>query len=291
MNYNNTGYRSTTHANGFGNFTKSDVILYVTSEYGIFNRIKGNRKVSEERVAKILNSINKVGPLPVPLVVNEKYEVIDGQGRLEAFKRKGLPVHFEIVPGLSIDDCISMNINMTPWSLLDYVESYAEVGDVNFQRMLDLFRKYYVDNKLKNQMSMDILSTALFKMGTSPAKLIKDGNLIVTEQMYEDADKRLEFAWKIVDWINKNKIKLQGPTRRMVSALLYCYDYEQVDKDELISKIKTKFNQMQPWTDIYGCIQQLDYIYNYGRRGENIHIARFYEDDTSKKTSEEIQAH
>ena len=84
--------------------------MFRTTDYDSFKRVLGNRKVLEDRVSKILASFDKIGYIPVPIIVNEKYEVIDGQGRLEACKRRGLPVNFIIRPGLKIEDCIVMNI-------------------------------------------------------------------------------------------------------------------------------------------------------------------------------------
>ena len=59
-------------------------IINTTGDYGIFKRLKGNRTVTRSRVEKIKNSINKVGYIKSPIVVNEKREVIDGQGRCQA---------------------------------------------------------------------------------------------------------------------------------------------------------------------------------------------------------------
>lgn len=65
--------------------------VYVTDKYSIFRRLSGNRDVKEARVKKIMRSIEKVGYIPNPIIVNENMEVVDGQGRLEAVKRLGLP--------------------------------------------------------------------------------------------------------------------------------------------------------------------------------------------------------
>ena len=73
------------------NYVKSSEEMFRTTDYDAFKRVLGNRKVLEDRVSKILASFDKIGYIPVPIIVNEKFEVIDGQGRLEACKRRGLP--------------------------------------------------------------------------------------------------------------------------------------------------------------------------------------------------------
>ena len=60
--------------------------IFRTNKYEIFKQLKGNREVSPKRISKIINSIKEVGYIINPIIVNEKMEVIDGQGRLEALR-------------------------------------------------------------------------------------------------------------------------------------------------------------------------------------------------------------
>ena len=76
-----------------------------TTDYSLFKRLEGNRNVLEIRVKRITASIKKVGWIQNPVIVNEKMEVIEGQGRLEALKRLGMPVDYIIVPGIGLDEC------------------------------------------------------------------------------------------------------------------------------------------------------------------------------------------
>ena len=85
-----------------------DIVLR-TSDYSVFNIMTGNRDVPEIRVRKIKDSIQKNGYIFNPIICNEKMEVVDGQGRLEALKRLGLPVEYIVHPGLTVSDCIVMN--------------------------------------------------------------------------------------------------------------------------------------------------------------------------------------
>ena len=62
-----------------------------TYEYDKFKKIKGNRKINFKNLGKIINSMSKK-QLVIPILVNEKFEVIDGQHRLQACIELGLPV-------------------------------------------------------------------------------------------------------------------------------------------------------------------------------------------------------
>ena len=116
-----------------------------TTDYGIFNRLAGNRSVDEKRVQKIIQSIQTVGYVPNPIVVNEKMEVIDGQGRLEALKRLGMPVDYIISKGTTIRQTQVMNATSTTWSKEDYIKSYAEGGSKSYQRLMQMMTMYDVD--------------------------------------------------------------------------------------------------------------------------------------------------
>ena len=103
--------------------------IYKTGELCKFKRLLGNRDITESRVSAIIDSIEKVGYQPVPILVNEKMEVIDGQGRLEACKRLGLPIYYIVKNGIGIDECMSMNIKMQNWTIYDFIKSRAEQGN------------------------------------------------------------------------------------------------------------------------------------------------------------------
>ena len=61
--------------------------VYVTKDYSIFRRLVGNRDIPESRISKIVESIQTIGWIHNPIIVNEKMEVIDGQGRLTELQR------------------------------------------------------------------------------------------------------------------------------------------------------------------------------------------------------------
>lgn len=260
------------------NYVKSEEEMFKTTDYDAFRRVLGNRKVLEERVAKITNSFNRIGYIPVPIIVNEKMEVIDGQGRLEACRRKLLPINFIIRPGLKIEDCISMNINTTPWKLMDYIECYAETKNENYERMYDLFQ-YMFGQYGKNCISVNNLCTALFNTKKAPGTAIKDGRLRVTEEMKLQAKECLEYVFSIIDYFKDNKVRLKSnDLSDLITCLIFCYKFESVDNDKLYRVMCENGHMMQKWTNVETCINEIDYIYNYNAKANRANIVRLYED-------------
>ena len=65
---------------------KEVATVYRTEDLSIFKTLKGNREVKENRKQTLIESIDKHGYITNPIIVNERFEVIDGQGRLAACK-------------------------------------------------------------------------------------------------------------------------------------------------------------------------------------------------------------
>jgi hypothetical protein len=116
--------------------------VLITSNYGKFKRLDGNRKLTQARAKKIKKSIQEVGYIPSPIITNEKYEVIDGQGRLQALQELELPVYYIVIPGIGIEECIAMNVNTSNWSVMDYIESHAETGNISYVYLLNLMKAH-----------------------------------------------------------------------------------------------------------------------------------------------------
>ena len=116
-----------------------------TSDYSMFRRLSGNRDVPEQRVQKIMESIQTIGWISNPILVNENMEVIDGQGRLEALRRMHLPVEYRILRGANILTCRMMNDANTPWIGKEFIRSFAETGDEGYKLLWQLMEQYDVN--------------------------------------------------------------------------------------------------------------------------------------------------
>ncbi|MBQ2600753.1 ParB N-terminal domain-containing protein [bacterium] len=88
--------------------------VYRTTDYDKFKTLDGNRTVEKSRVNKILKSINDNGYIHCPIIVNERMEIIDGQGRLEAVKQLGIPVEYKKADK---DKCLATLLSIYPLKL------------------------------------------------------------------------------------------------------------------------------------------------------------------------------
>lgn len=229
--------------------------VYVTKDYSIFKRLIGNRDIPESRISKIVESIQTIGWVHNPIIVNEKMEVIDGQGRLTALQRLKMPIEYIIAEGAGNKECIYMNMNMVNWKLPDFIKSYAEQGNENYQRLLSLMQRYANGN-------LDIISTAVYRLSKSKHRDIKQGTLQLTEDQYRAAIPRLEYIKPILEEIDDKK--LPGSMVTLMQTLIYYYDYPEVDKDRLKYSVEKYIYNATPWVLNTDCEREVENCYNYG---------------------------
>ena len=252
--------------------------VYTTRDYSIFKRLVGNRDIPESRIAKIVDSIQTIGWVHNPIVVNEKMEVIDGQGRLTALQRLKMAVEYIIAPGAGTNECVYMNMNMVNWKLPDFIKSYAEQGNENYQRLLKLMEKYANGN-------LDIISTAVYRLSKSKHRDIKAGTLQLTEEQYEAAIPRLKFIKPLLD--NVNEKKLPGSLVTLIQTAIYYYDYEEVDKKRLLYSIEKYIYNATPWVSNLDCEREVENVYNYNIKLEDkISIAHLIKEERMRRQLE-----
>ena len=252
--------------------------VYTTNDYDLFKRLTGNRDIPESRISKIIDSIQKIGWVHNPIVVNEEMEVIDGQGRLTALKRLKMPVEYIIAPGASTKECVYMNMNMVNWKLPDFIKSYAEQGNENYQRLLTLMEKYANGN-------LDIISTAVYRVSRSKHRDIKEGILQLTEEQYEKAIERLEFITPLLNTIDEKK--LPGSFITLLQTAIYYYDYPEVDKKRLAYSIEKYIYNSIPWVSNNDCEKEVENVYNYNMKYEDkISIAHLVKEERMRRQLE-----
>jgi hypothetical protein len=109
--------------------------IYEEDNYEVFIRLFDNRNVLSNRLQKLIVSISEKWVLN-PIIVNEKMEIIDGQGRFEALKSLGKPIPYIIAEGADGNDCRRMNKYNTTWKPLDFAISYKRLGKKAYDYLL-----------------------------------------------------------------------------------------------------------------------------------------------------------
>ena len=97
-----------------------------TNDYKLFKIVDLNRTIQTWHIEKIKKSIQKVWYLKYnPIIVNDKYEIIDGQHRFMACVSLNLPIEYVIENGDIDEVMVQLNSTQKEWTLTDFIDFYA----------------------------------------------------------------------------------------------------------------------------------------------------------------------
>lgn len=229
----------------------TDIKIYKETDYSVFKKLLGNRDVKQERINAIVESIKKIGYQRVPILVNEKYEIIDGQGRVEACKALGLPIYFEIQEGIGIEECIAMNIKMKNWNIYDFVESYAAQGNSNYTKLQNYEKEY------PNMSIIEIAMCLSESRSKNIERPLRDGTYQMIES--EDTIGCLVFVNSVVE----NLKNIRGGSQQYIPILVGLYKFDLIDEERMEKAINTHIGTMKPAYNAEDALTELQNVYNY----------------------------
>lgn len=244
-----------------------------TKNYSLFKDLAGNRSVDPARVSKIKKSILKNGWFTNPILVNEKMEIIDGQGRFAALKELNMPIEYIVEKGIGIECCINMNTAQTNWKIMDYIGSYAERGNENYQRLVMLMEEF-------PGFGIHTYATALYQQYRFDFDIISKGYLIITPKILEKAKENLEYLNQINPYL---KGRLPGRLHTLHQAIIITKNLPGVDPDQLFNKVIMRIRNTAGWNTIGAAIQTLEEVYNYKSKKEYLYIYTLYRQQLEEK--------
>lgn len=254
---------------------KKVTTVYQTDDYKKFKIIDGNRPIDHAK--KIIESIKEIGMLWQPILVNERFEIVDGQGRFLAMKTLKLPIIYIKQDGLTIREVRYLNKNATNWKVDDYIHSYAVGDDAK-----DSYRNLEVVKQQFPEFSQNTVMKAASKYGlnTYRSNVIKDGTYDEMDFVsMNNAIRRLTKLREVAQ-ILPHDYKFKSV---LLHGVIFCEYIAETDAnfsiDQLIDAIKKNYRYVEPARNISLAISNLNYMYNYKRSEKNrYNIVRKYED-------------
>lgn len=216
--------------------------------------------MSPLRIKKIEKSVEKVGWIPSRIVVNERYEVIDGQARLEVAKRHGFTIYVDVVSGIGAEACRAMNSSMSNWSTIDYIRSYASDGDINYVYLNNLLNQFGKFGFIPVLTALDITL-----LGGTARTMIKNGNFKCTTEDYEEACRKLRWVSPLVESIKL----LSGRQENQYASLFFAYDLDTVNNAELAERFVKYRRDIAPSNTLLQALEEIEKIYNIRRAKRN----------------------
>lgn len=242
--------------------------VYKTNDLSIFKTIEGNRPPNLQHVRRLTSSIEENGVLCNPILVNEKFQVIDGQHRLLAAKNVKSEIYYIILNGYDLEEVHTLNLNQKNWTKKDFMNGYADMGIESYVKL----RTFYKQN---NDFTLN--TCIALCSNTSSASNIKahayraNGKIVKQKEIFEDGTwkgKDFKLAQRVADKIRLVKPYYQNYTRTSFVGTMtgLILNNKEFDMSEFMHKLR-----LQP-TALLDCANRAQYksliedIYNYRRR-------------------------
>ncbi|WP_432714390.1 ParB/Srx family N-terminal domain-containing protein [Pedobacter sp.] len=221
-----------------------------TTDYSIFKQIVSNREVDQAHVNKLVKSISKNNLLHLNhIVVNPGMEVIDGQHRLEAAEKLGLPIFYIVDAAVSKKDLSDLNSVKKNWSTMDYINYWAIEKAPGF----DVLSKFLSEHsKLPPSTALMLLSLE----GKRDMSALKSGSVDVLNinEATEVAGVLKKFR-NIIDW---------AYDRNFVLAIYKLIKTGKYDPAVMEKKLETQSRSLVKCINVKQYVELLEEIYNRG---------------------------
>ena len=237
-------------------YAVSEKKIYTTTNYDIFVFTDWNREISNARVVKMVESITKVGWLPQPVLVNEKFEVIDGQSRVKALQALGMPVEFCIREGIGRTECQMLNLFQKNWTTKNYIDSYASEGNENYVWLREMMVRYKI---LTASIIQAIAVGKGCEISGASAAIIQEGELTLNSVEKAEAEKTMFYLSRF----SETAEHLGGRKDKFYSAVIFLYRLDGIDKERLCLVVNNaRYDGMVCAGTVEGWLQQFEILYN-----------------------------
>ena len=247
------------------NSTITEYRILSTTDYSIFKTVTSNRKLVEKHVKSLMEAIKKKNLLHlVPIIVNSDFYIFDGQHRLGAAERLGIPIFFMVDPNITKEDIATLNSNKRNWNTNDYVDYYTLEGYDSYTKLTKFLKDY---PKLR-------VNTALILLSTFPGRThekVKTGTIDVGNHKHA-----LIMAEICSDFFNHfsnayDRVFLQT-IRRVYEDKIYKHEHMKKKLEKYGYTLK-KCDTVKAYKD------KLEYIYNVDEQ----HFTKLFIDHRSMR--------
>lgn len=223
--------------------------VHTTTDYFLFKPIEGNRNKNLLHINRLKKSMSD-NYLFTVIIVNEKYEIIDGQHRFDVIKDLKLPLHYIICKGYGLNEVHILNQNSKTWNSDDYLTGYCNLGYDDYLKYAAFKEKY----NLGHNETMSLLTGITNKMDI---EVFYRGDFKI---------KSLKNAEDIIEKIMMIEPYYSGFKRRsFIYTMMSLFKNENFEFTEFLQKLKIQPTALQDCTNITNYKVLIEEIYNYRR--------------------------
>lgn len=230
-------------------------VVYYTKDLSMFKGLDHNRVKNTSRIKEIAKSMVDEGLMKIPIIVNRKKEIIDGQHRYEAAKIAGKGIYYIQASTYGEDEMMIINRTVKSWNKADYLSHFVSKGNDDYIKLQNFSEKY-------KQFGLTDSMMFLTNQGFAPKKNVFNEGLFKVKSV-KKAEQWADFI------VSLNKYFPEGYSRTvfvrtMISIL---NKYEGIfNMEEFSKKADIRPDMFHICGDVGGYQRMIEDIYNYKRR-------------------------
>lgn len=224
-----------------------------TMDYDQFEFLSNNREANRSHIEALKRAFEEYGNLTKtqPVLVNERFQIIDGQHRFVACQELGAPIYYTMVPGLGIQEARQMNILHRSWTPDDYARSYAVGGNKHYINFVNLKEDYgWSHSIILDYVNGDRKSKGMFAE-------FREGNMVIND--LNAVKERLDML-KAVEEIVGPRLAAYKP---FASAFLRVLSVDGFQFDRFLKKLIERPGDLKFFSTIEDNLRQLEEVYNF----------------------------
>jgi len=229
--------------------------IQFTTQYGKFSFIGGNRQVNKANLNSLRKSMEEE-MLMSPIIVNEKYEIIDGQHRFLVRKEMGKEIPYIIMHGYGLKQVHTLNSVAKIWGNKEYLDGYADLGNVNYIK----FKEFQQKHRLNITSALSLLKNATFSANHERMYEFRNGDFTLTDAQLQQA----EFTMIVIDQIHK--LYSGAKRKQFIYAIIRLMRTPKFDPALFINKLTYQRTKLVDCSTVDQYISLIEDIYNYKSR-------------------------
>lgn len=228
-----------------------------TKDYSKFKMINFNRGINREHINKLKKLITENGYLSAyPILVDENFNIIDGQHRFIACKEMGIPFYYSITKIFDNNLLVDLNTSQKKWAIDDFIKFYSMQGKVCYVKLM----KFAKDFGLKYGTAAAIITNSI--NGGCFSEKLKSGNFSFNDNQYAVAQARAEKMLTVIELMRLPKAD------RLVRALLLANRESNFSFDTFIAKLARQQDKVYKCATTAGYCTMVENIYNNNNKNK-----------------------
>ena len=243
-----------------------------TINFDDFSLIASNRPVDWGKIAKLRKELRRKNlTREYPVNVNSKTAsqkrygldgtkicVVDGQHRYISCKLERIPMYYQVVDTLTLDDIPRAAAVQSSWKMKDFIHHHATQGKQQYM----LFRSYMERNNFAPSSTLTILCGDRTR---HTVNRLKNGELNITRN-WNEANAFASAIEDLGEYFSFNK------QARFLEAYNICFKNKEFSHSRMITKLEYLSSKMKRMTDTYSHLEQLESVYNFNTKNNKVKL-------------------